>query len=190
MGGQSKLNPSSFNAMCSQWVTVFLEKHCIVRANRWEYFSDLYKAYSDHAKLNSHSGYNLKLTKQRFGRVLTLVFKENNWFMEKCATPDGHHRVRVGLCLKVHSTMRAPEDLYPSMNKDRKEKLAQAKAAKQAAREADWAAGRISLQAWNNYKAGMKSQHFNPDSADRASETPGKAQAERDKLAQELWDKE
>lgn len=165
MGGESKLKPDSFNAICAKWVNGFLEKRCIVRQNRWEYIGDLYAAYQEYAKKNSGSGYNLRLTQQRFSRVLTIVFKENKWFMDKITTPDGSKRLRVGLCLKEHSTMRSPEDLYPSMRKADKKAQAAATAAP------------------------IQSPHFNPDSADRASEAPGKSQAERDKLAQELWDK-
>lgn len=190
MGGQSKLTPNSFNGICARWVNGFLNDRCMVRQNRWEYVGDLYAAYQDYAKKNSGQGYDLSLTRQRFSRVLTAVFAENKWFMEKIATPDGSKRVRVGLCLKEHSTVRSPEHLYPSMNKEtRKAELAKAKAAKQAAREADWEAGKKNLQAFNEFKEGIKSPHFNPDSADRANEAPGKSQAERDKVAQALWDK-
>lgn len=176
MGGKSKLTQDTLNMVASKWVRAFLEQRCVVRADRWEYTGDLYAAYMDyakHAKRNSGQiGFDPRLTKQRFTRILTLVFQENNWFMDLIATPDGKHRLRSGLCLKVNSTMRAPEHLYPSMKK------AEAKQKKENER------------AMAALEARIRSQHLNPDSADRATETPGNTQAERDKLALELWNKE
>ena len=163
MGGKTIIKEGNYNSLCIQWVRRFLEVRCIVRPNRWEYAGDLFAAYNDWAKTSSGHGYNLVLNRQRFGRILRLVFADNKWFYDNVNTPDGRKRVKVGLCLKEHSTMRSPEDLYPSMKKERKPR-------------------RRPMEP-------KPSPHLNPDSADRASETPGATQAENDRLAAELWEK-
>ena len=169
MGGATKVKTGTLNELAVYWVFRFLELRCVVRAAKFEYVTDLYLAYLAYAKENSAGGYNLALTRNRFGRILNHVFKENNWPLESMNTPDGRQRIRVGLCLKENITERNPEDLYTSLEKVEK-----------GSNAAKSIAGR---------RAALQSNHFNPETADRASEDAGVSQTENDRRAKELWDK-